>query len=92
MSRGRALEPSKRKMRNLIRDNVNMVKQWWTLNFFEKRHNVSELKWTVVEMIYGENEHQIKRRLLQREVYWIATMEMLAPKGFNECCNFNAYE
>lgn len=59
-------------------------------HFFEKRHTISEIKWVIVETVYGD-DRQMKKRLLQREVYWITTLETLAPKGLNENGHCNIY-
>lgn len=60
-------------------------------NFWEAKHRVSELKWQVLEHVFGNDSHQIGIRLLQREVTWIVRLETLAPKGLNESCNFSAF-
>lgn len=60
-------------------------------HFFEMRHAGSELKWTIVEQIYGQDNAQIKTRLLQREVYWIVTLDTKSPNGLNENCSCNVF-
>lgn len=59
--------------------------------FFEMWHTVSELKWTIVKKNYGYDRAEIKTRLLQREVYWIVTLETKSPNGLNESCSFNVF-
>lgn len=59
-------------------------------HFFEKRHTISELRWVMVETVYGD-DRQMKKRLLQREVYWITILETPAPKGLNENGHCNIY-
>lgn len=60
-------------------------------HFFEKGHKVSDLKWMILESIMADNDHQIKNKLLQREVYWICTLGTLQPHGMNENCNFSVF-
>lgn len=45
----------------------------------------------VIEKVYGDDEEQIRNRLLQREVYWIVTLDTKSPSGFNEDCHFNVF-
>lgn len=40
--------------------------------------------------MYGD-DRQMKKRLLQREVYWITILETLASKGLNENGHCNIY-
>lgn len=53
-------------------------------HFYEMRRNISDLRWVVIEKVFGNDESQIKTRLLQREVHWIVTLDTKAPNGLNE--------
>lgn len=59
-------------------------------HFFEARHGIAELRWQIIEEVYGDPT-QIERNLLRREAYWITTLETLVPKGLNEECNLNVF-
>lgn len=41
-------------------------------HFLEFSHHVSDLRWQIVEEVFGNDESQIKTCLCQREVYWNA--------------------
>lgn len=58
---------------------------------YEMRNNISDLRWVVIEKVFGNVESQIKTRLLQREVYWMVTLDTKAPNGLNENCSFNVF-
>lgn len=60
-------------------------------HFFESHHNVSDLKWLILEKVQGNDDRQAKQNLLKREVYWINTLNTLQPDGMNENCNFAVY-
>lgn len=60
-----------------------------TRHFFGVNHNVSDLRWQVVEEVEGDDAQQILIHLHQRETYWIFTLELLAPKGLKEYCNWS---
>lgn len=47
--------------------------------FFNMQQNVSDLKWCIIEKVYRNDSMQIRNRLLQREVYWIVTLETKSP-------------
>lgn len=59
-------------------------------HFYEARHNISELRWQIIEEIYRD-QVSLGKRLLQREAFWITTFETLVPKGLNEECNLNVF-
>lgn len=59
-------------------------------HFLEHRHQVSDLKWCVLEQINTHLEsNQFKKRLLSREIFWIHQLDTLCPGGLNEECNYN---
>lgn len=60
-------------------------------HFSEYKHSVSDFKWMVLEKVEGEDERQMKQKLLKREVYWISTLNTLQPDGMNENCNFPVF-
>lgn len=59
-------------------------------HFREMSHNVYDLRWKIIKEVYGKDSMEIKRRLLQREVHWIFSIEWLSPKGLSEECNWHA--
>lgn len=60
-------------------------------HFFKMRHNISDLKWSILEKVYGNDEMQVRTRLLQREVYWIGKLDIKTPNGSNENFNFRVF-
>lgn len=60
-------------------------------HFQENKHNVSNLRWAILEQINIENVHYIKNKLLRREAHWIIELETLTPKGLNENCHMSAF-
>ncbi|OCT68332.1 hypothetical protein XELAEV_18039631mg [Xenopus laevis] len=48
-------------------------------------HNVSQLRWLVLEKItQTKRGGDIRKSLGQREVYWIKRMNTMAPAGLND--------
>lgn len=60
-------------------------------HFREATHNVCDLRWQILEEVQGSDAGQVKQRLLQREVYWIYSLESLTPHGLNEECNWSIF-
>lgn len=60
-------------------------------HFYELGHQVSDLRWQVIEQIYANSKHECHTKLLQREAYWINKMETLSPKGLNENCQMSVF-
>lgn len=59
-------------------------------HFVEKNHKISELRWQVIEKVYGEsNKEALKSKLLRREVFWIHRLETMQPNGMNEECRYS---
>lgn len=59
-------------------------------HFAEAKHNVTDIRWQVIEEINVDAAGR-ERRLLQREAYWIMTLETLAPLGLNEECKLSVF-
>lgn len=60
-------------------------------HFHQYNHNVSDLKWQVIDQINTNNPNDdTKRLLLRQEVFWIHTLNSLQPTGLNEDCNYNS--
>lgn len=59
-------------------------------HFFEARHNTTDLRWQIIEEINVDITIR-ERRLLQREAFWITTLETLTPLGLNEECNLSVF-
>lgn len=55
------------------------------------KYNINELRWTILEQIYGQDKESVRIKLLRREVYWIVELDSIAPKGLNEACNFSVF-
>lgn len=60
-------------------------------HFHECYHNVSDLKWLILEQIFDEDKYNVGRTLLQHETYWIDKLKTIALHGMNEICNFNVF-
>lgn len=59
-------------------------------HFVAHRHNVSDLKWLVIEAVNPNTpDQELETILLKKEVYWIHTLQTLAPIGLNEECHYN---
>ena len=55
------------------------------VHFAEAGHNVSTLRYCGIESIQPPRRGgDIKNILLKRELFWIHTLQTLAPKGLNE--------
>lgn len=57
-------------------------------HFCEAGHQISELRWQVIEKIYGHPMNQ-RATLLKREVFWIHKLQTLQPNGLNEECRYS---
>ncbi|XP_073721933.1 uncharacterized protein [Misgurnus anguillicaudatus] len=54
-------------------------------HFTDLRHSVSTLQYIGIEQVkYPRRGGDINKLLLQRELYWIYTLNTLSPKGLNE--------
>ncbi|XP_041440147.1 uncharacterized protein LOC121400651 [Xenopus laevis] len=53
-------------------------------HFFMQGHQVSQLRWQVLEKVIFKPGLDKKKCLLQRECYWIWLLESRHPKGLNE--------
>lgn len=60
-------------------------------HFLEYKHNVSEIKWQIVEQIEVRAHTDMGLQLLRRESYWINKLGTLAPQGMNENLNLNVF-
>lgn len=60
-------------------------------HFVEMQHSINELRWVILEQIYGQDKESVKIRLLRREIHWIVELETMAPEGLNEACHFSAF-
>lgn len=59
-------------------------------HFATSKHQVSDVKWMVLEEVWGCNsDADLKKRLLAREVYWIHSLNTLQPTGLNEECVYS---
>lgn len=61
-------------------------------HFAREKHNVAQLRFLVLEQVDkhprgGDRE----RRLLQRESFWIESLDSLEPFGLNETVDFNCF-
>lgn len=79
---------------NLEKDKIHKEGSKWretgvARHFSEMSHNLCDLRWQIIEEIYGKNINEVKKRLLQREVFWIFALETLSPNGLNEECNWH---
>lgn len=45
-------------------------------HFYEARHNVTDLRWKVIEEVHSGEKTQVERCLLQREAYWMTTFSL----------------
>ncbi|OCU01926.1 hypothetical protein XELAEV_18007705mg [Xenopus laevis] len=55
-----------------------------TRHFNIANHNQSQLRWAILEVISLQNrDGNPKKRILQREAYWIKKSDTLHPKGLN---------
>ncbi|OCT62877.1 hypothetical protein XELAEV_18043970mg [Xenopus laevis] len=72
------------------KDNIRNYKKGTATDTTVSRHfntanyNQSPLKWAILEVIRPQNRGgNPKKRILQREAYWIKTFDTLHPKGLN---------
>ncbi|XP_063044279.1 uncharacterized protein LOC134438605 [Engraulis encrasicolus] len=61
------------------------IKSSVAVHFKEARHNVSALKYMGIELVkMPRRGGNIDNLLLKRELYWIYTLDTMAPRGMNE--------
>lgn len=60
-------------------------------HFFEHNHNVSDIKWQIIEQIEVRAYSDVVMQLLRWESYWINKLGTLAPNGMNENFNLNIF-
>ena len=79
----RALKTRIAEHRSTIRNNV--ITSPVAVHFNKAGHNVSTLRYTGIELVQSPRRGgDVNNMLLKRELFWIHTLQTLAPKGLNE--------
>ncbi|OCT65682.1 hypothetical protein XELAEV_18041919mg, partial [Xenopus laevis] len=61
-------------------------------HFNTVNQNQSQLRWAILEVISPQNRGgNPKKRILQREAYWIKKFVTLHPKGLNDSWNVKCF-
>lgn len=70
---------------------TKQVKSTVAGHFIEEGHNISELKFCILEIIERHEDRDNHTQLLQRENYWICHLNSSKPHGMNERMEFLCY-
>lgn len=76
------------------RDEINLATMKSIPRHFKVTHNCDPTKpriWGIDEVLTGSRGGNIKKLLAQRETEWIFKLEMVSPKGLNECLSFSPF-